>query len=276
MQGGLKKATRTLPLIASCLALTALGAPAASAKIITIGPPEGARYTKLIRATVAATFFNGSITEPGAVATSPVDGALVGIGIAGASGGPYRLRVLRPLGGNLFVGAGTSNPLFFEPPEATVLKPLPIREGDMIGLDLEQGLTLATSEPTAAATTASWVPPLADEEERGYGSFRSTHEFGFNAQLLPLPEILSVRPRKVDLRRPRQVTITGENLIYVRGVFFGSKKAWRVRFISERKLVVVPPLSRSPRKTRVVVKTVAGSSPESPATMFTFTRRSGR
>lgn len=88
----------------------------ASAKPMIVGPPFDTKFTKLIRATTAATFFNVSLAEPEALVTAPTDGAIVDVGLAGAQGGPYRLRILRPLGGSVYLGAGTSNELRVEPP----------------------------------------------------------------------------------------------------------------------------------------------------------------
>jgi hypothetical protein len=241
----------------------------ASAKPIVVGPPADTQFTKLIRATTAATFFNVSMADPEAVATSPTDGAIIGVGLAGAQGGPYRLRVLRPLGGNVYLGAGTSNDMSVEPPEISVLKPLPVQKGDAIGLDLAPGLTLAVAEPPGGST-ASWVPPLADGESRAFGQARSSRELGFNVTVLPPPKVLSVQPRSVDLHHPRRVTIRGENLLSIRNVYFGARKARFLRAKSGRAIVVQPPWVRSPRRIRVAVKTSAGTSPRTGAARFAF------
>jgi hypothetical protein len=256
------------------LALVVVGAevlasvPKAAAEPVLVGPPPSNGYTMRIRATTAATFFNSTLPEPGALATSPTDGVIYNVGIAGAVGGPYRLRVLRPLGGDVYLGAGTSNPLYFEPPETSVLKPLPIQKGDAIGLDLQPGLPLAFAEP-AGGSTATWVSPLGDGESRAHGPVRSPREFGFGVEILPPPTITAVHPRKVDLQRPRHVTIVGENLGLVRAVYFGSRKTGRFRVRSLHRLVVMPPPS-APRRTRVAVETEAGTSPRTAATRFAY------
>jgi hypothetical protein len=242
----------------------------ASAKPIVVGTPFDTQFTKLIRATTAATFFNVSLADPDAFVTSPTDGAVVDFGLAGAQGGPYRLRVLRPLGGNVYLGAGTSNDLSVEPPETSVLKPMPIQKGDAIGLDLAPGLTLAVAEPPGGST-ASWVSPLADGESRAYGQVRSPRELGFNVTVLPPPKVLSVRPRTVDFRHPRPVTVAGENLLWIRNVYFGALKARFLSAKSGERIVVLPPRSKSPRRTRVAIQTSAGTSPRTAATRFSFT-----
>jgi hypothetical protein len=246
-------------------------APTASADPVVIGPPGSSTYSMRIRATAAATFFNASLGEPGALAASPTDGVIYGVNFAGAAGGPYRLRVLRPLGGDVYLGAGTSNPLYVEPPEISILKPLPIQKGDAVGLDLEPGLPIAFAEP-AGGSTASWLPSLGDGESRAHGPVRSPREFAFNVEVLPPPTVAGVYPRTIDLHRPRHVTIVGENLGLVRAVYFGSRKTTLFRVKSLHRLVVMPP-SSGPRRTRVAVETDAGTSPRTAATRFAFTAR---
>ncbi len=257
-------------VIAVAVGAVGLFATTATAKPIVVGTPFDTEFTKLIRATTAATFFNVSLPKPEAFVTSTTDGAIVDFAIAGAQGGPYRLRVLRPLGGSAYLGAGTSNDLSVEPPEISVLKPLPVQKGDAIGLDLQPGLTLAVAEP-AGGSTASWVAPLADGESRAYGQVRSPRELGFNVTVLPPPKVLSVRPRSMDFRHPRPVTIGGENLLSVRNVYFGRRKARFLRGESKGRIVVFPPFVRSPRRTRVAVQTAAGTSRRTGPSSFTFT-----
>jgi hypothetical protein len=256
----------------TALAVAAAGtlAPAASAEPVVIGPPTSSTYAKGIRDTIAATFFNASLAEPGALATSPTDGVIFNVRIAGAQGGPYRLQVLRPVGEDLYLGGATSNPLYFEPPEVSALKPLPIHKGDAVGLDLEPGLPLAFAEP-AGGSTATWVPPLAEGESRPHGAVRSPREFGFNVEVLPPPTVTAVHPRSIDLHHPRRVTILGEDLGLVRAVYFGSRKSTLFRVKSLHRLVVMPPHSASPRRTRVAVETDAGISPRTGAARLAFT-----
>lgn len=257
-------------IIAVAVGAVGLLATTATAKPVVVGTPFDTEFTKLIRATTAATFSNLSLAKPEAFVTSPTDGAIVDFAFAGAQGGPYRIRVLRPLGGNVYLGAGTSNDLSIEPPESSVIKPLPIERGDAIGVDLQPGLTLAAAEPSGGSTT-SWVAPLADGESRAYGSVRSPRELGFNVTVLPPPKVLSIRPRSVNLRHPREVTIVGENLLWIRNVYFGGRKARLLRFKSERRIVVLPPWVKSPRQTRIAVQTSAGTSPRTGAAKFAYT-----
>jgi hypothetical protein len=72
---------------------------------------------------------------------SPVNGTVVQWRIrTGAQVGPVAVRVVRPLGGNLFTGAGTASSLT-PPANATTAFPaqLPISIGDRLGLDCCNG-----------------------------------------------------------------------------------------------------------------------------------------
>lgn len=271
MRTGWRRSKAVLLALAVVGAGVLTSAPEATAEPVLIGPPLGTTYTKRIRDSVAATFFNATLAEPGAFATSPTDGVIFNVGIVGAAGGPYRLRGLRPLGGDVYLGAGTSNPLYFEPPEVSVLKPLPIQKGDAIGLDLEPGLPLAFAEPPGGST-ATWVSPLGDGESRAHGPARSPREFGIDVEILPPPTVTAVRPRSIDLNRPRRVAIVGENLGLVRAVYFGSRKTTLFQVKSLHRLIVIPPRS-TPRRTRIAVETEAGTSPRTAASRFAFTAR---
>jgi hypothetical protein len=73
--------------------------------------------------------------------TSPVNGVVISWGVrTGDPGALYKLRVLRPMGGNSYLGAGTSQAPSAVPAgvtDATLSYPapsLPIKQGDAIGL----------------------------------------------------------------------------------------------------------------------------------------------
>ena len=122
----------------AALLLTATVSPAGAA--VTIGsnlarePDSAANYSP------RPTFSNVSLASdrqaPGGV-SSPVNGTVVRWRIrVGDSTRVTNLRIIRPLGGGLFTGAGTS-PSVLPPINATTSYDvqLPIRIGDYIGLD---------------------------------------------------------------------------------------------------------------------------------------------
>jgi hypothetical protein len=138
-----------------------------------------------------ATLANFALPEAGANVTSPVSGIVIRWRITGASGGPFRLRVLAPAGPSMsYTGAGTSAP---EIPSSTDLQTfttnLPIKAGDLIGVDVpnpsdEIGLA---AFPTTENFFGFWTPPLADGETRA-GSFgTSAEEVLFNADVATIP-----------------------------------------------------------------------------------------
>ena len=58
---------------------------------------------------LAGTWTNTRLA-PGANLTSPADGTIVRWRIVEATGGPFYLRVLTPVGGTTYTGAGTGPP----------------------------------------------------------------------------------------------------------------------------------------------------------------------
>jgi hypothetical protein len=104
-------------------------------------------------------------TAPGGV-SSPVNGTVTvwRIRAGGTPSAPVAFRVLRPIGGNLFTGVGTSTSV---PPaaNATTASPtqLPISIGDQIGINCCNGPDADFYFRNGAGTTNLWNPPgLAD------------------------------------------------------------------------------------------------------------------
>jgi hypothetical protein len=108
--------------------------------------------------------------------------------IGNYSGGPFRLRVLRPDGTGEFAGAGTSAP--FNPAPLmqkgglqTFDTSLPIEQGDLIGLDVTTG----TQVPVAGVTGShviNWFPALPDGSASPPPYGFNDVELGFNADVL--------------------------------------------------------------------------------------------
>ena len=80
--------------------------------------------------------FTNTTVQAGAKVTSPVTGTIVCWRITDATGGPFRLRVLTPDGGNTYTGVRTSAP---QTPTGIATQSfatnLSIRAGQAIGLD---------------------------------------------------------------------------------------------------------------------------------------------
>jgi hypothetical protein len=138
-----------------------------------------------------ATLTNFALPEAGANVTSPVSGIVIRWRINGASGGPFRLRVLAPAGLSMtYTGAGTSGPGI--PPSTDIQTfdtNLTIKAGDLIGVDVpnptdEIGLA---AFPTTQNFFGFWMPPLADGETRAGTFGTSAEEVLFNADVATIP-----------------------------------------------------------------------------------------
>jgi hypothetical protein len=136
---------------------------AASAQAtVTVGSPLTAPDTGItfIEPTVA----NVALGEPGARTVSPVTGAIVSYRVNVAVVGQFAVRAIRPLGGNLYTGAGSSTPA--TPPGTglqTFAANVPIQAGDLVGLDIGDSAAASGSGPSApGSTSAEWFERLAD------------------------------------------------------------------------------------------------------------------
>jgi hypothetical protein len=181
LDAGLLRA-RSLPLTL-ILALLALALPAAAAQgAVTIGSSLSLQATVGIGCTPAGTFFQTGL--PGSQLASPVDGVITRwrLKYSGAPQQPfesYQLRVLRPVAGGQWLGAGTSPPVPFPvfsfPGQLREMQVrLPVRAGDMLGVDAAdpsdfsaEALFAFASRPDASL--GSFGPKIRDGEERATG-----------------------------------------------------------------------------------------------------------
>jgi hypothetical protein len=136
--------------------------------------------------------------------SSPVNGTVVRWRIrVGARTRVANLRIIRPLGGGLFTGAGTSASV--TPPTAATTSydvQLPIRIGDYIGIDCcDPGVF----EPDAAffvtgngAVRNEWQPRLADGGSGRAPLRTNAYEVALNAVINPISTFTldAIRPNK--------------------------------------------------------------------------------
>jgi hypothetical protein len=163
---------RRAPLLAAlAAAITLIAAGTAAGAALRIGSnlistPTGAGVCAADCTAANLALATSNQTTDGIV--SPVNGTVTNWSYRSAapSGNPISLRVVHPVGGTSFTGAGTT-------PSAPVfggirgLFPanLPIGIGDYIGLDANGAQVLA--DGVAGATQVSWTgPPLADGSTR--------------------------------------------------------------------------------------------------------------
>jgi hypothetical protein len=180
-------------VIAALLAtlLLAASVPPAGA-LVTIGSNLGREPNSAADYTPRPTFSNVSLASnrqaPGGL-SSPVNGTVVRWRIrVGDSSRGTNLRIIRPLGGGLFTGAGTSAPEL-PPLHATTFYDvgLPIHIGDYIGLDCcNPGPPGAEFFVTGgAATRDEWQPSLADGAAGVAPSRTNPYEIALNADINP-------------------------------------------------------------------------------------------
>lgn len=182
------------PIGALLLAVAALVlgiAASAQAAVVTVGSPLSGSFPLSTSFGDQRTVTNLVLGETGANVTSPVSGTIIRWRIAGATGGPFRLRVLTPGGGTTFTGAGTSDP---QTPSSTATESfttnLPIGAGQQIGLDLSDSSASAGFKSSAGLGSQFGVwgpPPLANGETQTFSPFASDEELGFNADVATKP-----------------------------------------------------------------------------------------
>jgi hypothetical protein len=166
-----------------------LGVGSAEAATVTVGSPLTASPNSSFGGT--ATEANGNLAEPGARVASPVNGTIVSfrVDVGVASTARFAIRVLRPAGGSAMTGAGSSAATS---PAGTGLQTfsanLPIRAGDLVGLDLSDGASdVRVSSPVLGSTINEWGNNgfLADGQTAPPAFTYADQEMLFNAEVAP-------------------------------------------------------------------------------------------
>jgi hypothetical protein len=182
--------------LAGCLAL--IGPAAAAANTVTVGSP--------LTAALPAEPFGGQLTavntalgEPGAFVSAPANGTIVSWKVICASGGPLKLRVVRPVVGGRFTGAGKaiSGPIT-GPGVLTFNANLPISKGDLVGIDPTNNTdTVGGAEALPGSNTVFFFPELADGGPGKAPPLSAPGEVGFNAQVLLNCVVPKLKGKKV-------------------------------------------------------------------------------
>lgn len=252
-----------LTALLAAMAVSATTAATAQAAPVTVGPPL-TLPSVVLKFNVTATATNTKVA--GGLAASPVDGAVIGWGMAHAGGGPFRLRVVRRVGDG-FLNAGTSAPVLGSgAPVQTFPASLPIRAGDLIGLDnSNESDTIGLMDSPRSEFTV-WAPPRPDGSVVSLSAgpkeleSRPDQLVGFNAVVQPAPTLTAISPASGSIAGGTSVTIAGTDFANVSGVSFGGVPAASFTVASEGQIVAVaPPGSRG--AVDVTVTTVAGTTP---------------
>jgi hypothetical protein len=229
--------------VASLLAALLLGVSVSpAAAVVTIGsnlgrePDSSASYDP--RPTLSNTALASTLRAPGGV-TSPVNGTVVRWRIrVGDFTQATNLRIIRPLGGGLFTGAGTSATVI--PPihaTTTYAAQLPIRIGDYIGLDCCNPAE-GESEFFVAdvpAIRSEWLPSLADGGPRRAPFRTSLREVALNADITTTFTVNAIR------RNKKQGTATLTVTVPFAGELTGAGKGIKVTNAAVSSMTVVAP-----------------------------------
>lgn len=243
--------TVAIALLFCWLTGTAQGAP------VTIGSSLQGEVKPIGPTGFAVTVANLGATGP---AAAPVSGAIVQWRLLGAKGGPFRLRVLRPLGGSNFSAVSSSAAVTaFGPGLEAFPAALPVQAGDLIGLDAASGQQVGTIL-SSVSSLAAWNPPLSEGESRPYTEAGDGgYEFAFNAVVQPAPTVNVVSPSRGTFRGGTRVTISGADLTGASSVTFGGTPAL-FNVNSESQIVAVAPTANKPGRVPIAVTTLAGTA----------------
>jgi hypothetical protein len=143
----------------AAMVITALTAGSARAATVTVGSPLTGTFDSITSFGLAS---RANLTlPPPANAASPVDGTAISWSFIGAQLTP---RVIRPVGGGLYTGAGTG-PSQIGSGANVISGPfqinLPIKAGDLFGVDTEGASSPFGIRDVPGAARGTW-PPLAD------------------------------------------------------------------------------------------------------------------
>jgi hypothetical protein len=267
----LTRFSRILSAVAVAVASLTLCA-GASAKVVTVGSPLTQMFTPAPFKGLT-TSMNRVVPELGANATSPINGVVVRWRILQATGGPFKLRVLRPAGGTSYIGVGKSSP---EKPNGlglqTFATALPIQAGDTIGLDNtnESGDSLGLfffPDPNGP-TYSYWEPQLPEGFAVPFKGSVEGFELAFNADVQPPPTVTSLTPGSGATGGGTSVTISGTDFEGASAVKFGATAAQSFTVNSESSITAVAPAGASGAGAPISVTTAAGTATSSQA--FTY------
>jgi hypothetical protein len=250
-------------------ALVFVASATAQGETVTVGSPLLASFGGALGSFPTGTWANTTLAEPGANVVSPVSGVIVRWRMTGSySGGPFKLRVLRPAGGGQYTGAGTSGAVSPKGGTQTFTANLPIKAGDLIGLDVNEGF-IGTAG-VAGSHVVDWFPALAEGSTLAPPYFSNNSELGFNADVQPPPALTSISPASGSISGNTPVTITGHDLTGAGAVQFGSTAAASFNVSSDGTITAVAPPRPTPGAVDVTVTTVAGTTAASAADRFTY------
>jgi hypothetical protein len=149
-------------LAAGAGAALAFSTAGAANQTVTLGSTSGTPSANICEASINCTYvpFTG-VSNPGLQV--PFDGTVTSFSVnAGNAGGTVELRVLRPAAPGQYTGAGTSSPKTLGLGMSTFAVSLPVKAGDLLGLDNESSALIFDTSSASPITAYYEVPPLID------------------------------------------------------------------------------------------------------------------
>jgi hypothetical protein len=251
-------------MLALAMATTAEAAP------VTVGSPMTGEATEGMASGGNGTFLNLGFGETGARPTSPVTGAVISWHLLNSTG-PFRLRVLRPAGGTSYSAVASSATVIASGTGLEAFSTaIPIRAGDAIGLDINNGNKVAIFVGDPSDVAAVWIPPIADGATQPYLGSENKIEVGYNAVVQPAPTLATIAPSSGSVAGGTAVTITGTDFANVTGVSFGGIPATSFTVAGEGQITAVAPPTKKSGAVDVVATTVAGATPLTATDKFTY------
>ncbi len=252
--------TKFLAMTGCALVAAATLAGSASAGIVTVGSPLTAEFELSEINNSQGTLTNFTLPEPGARATSPVNGVIVRWRVIDTEG-PHSLQVLRPGGSKTFFAASRSSS---EVPNGlgveTFPAALPIGAGQSIGLanDESENTGFGLAEKVSGALALAFEPTLGATPQKPVETGPNI-EVGFNADVQPAPVVAALSTTSGFAKGGAPITITGTDFEGASAVTFGGV-AVPFTLVSETTLTVAAPATAPGVPVPVAVTTNAGTA----------------
>jgi hypothetical protein len=208
---------------AVCVVIAALLPASVSATTVKLGasgsnPNSGTSCGVFSVCTSPFTIVQRALPDESIALAAPADGTVTSWSFTGQ--GAPKLRVLRPIGESM-IADGTSLPATnVGGPNPTSL---PIKAGEVIGLDVVSGTRVEGNLERQGALRTTFEPAVSEDGLADAPSFSSKTESFFNATVTLAPSVAGVTPAAGSAAGGEGVKIVGANLDGATGVQFGSK-----------------------------------------------------
>jgi hypothetical protein len=258
---------------AVCVAIAALLPASVSATTVKLGasgsnPNSGTSCGVFAPCTSPFTIVQRALPDESIALAAPADGTVTSWSFSGQ--GAPKLRVLRPIGESV-IADGTSLPATnVGGPNPTSL---PIKAGEVIGLDVVSGTRVEGNPERQGAIRTTFEPAVPEDGLADAPNFSAKSESFFNATVTLAPSVAGLTPTSGKATGGEAVKIVGSNLDGATGVTFGSKAAVFTIDSANQITATAPAVPASTVDVRVIGP--GGTSPINDGDRYTFTGASG-